>query len=637
MRIGVDCTPMQAGSSRDRGIGRYTLTLLRALTASDPNHEYILYHAVGQPPCSVAPGARAAARSVPVPPDAPTAIVQAVSGNPDSLDLLLLTSTHQSRMVGKRGVPAVAALLYDLIPERHPEIYFANDHYRQGYDRYLEEIRGYDLYLAISESTRRDFIERRDFPADRIVTLPPAVDHDRFRPAAAEAPWPAVLTALGIAQPYVLHVGGMDSRKGGLELIEAFGRLPRSVRERHQLVYAYAQRDSYQADRMRDAAAHEVRLILTGYVPEETLVALYQHAAVMAFPSKSEGLGMPVLEALASGTPVVAGNNTSLPELVGPAGLLVEAGDPPTIARALEHLLSDPRRRALLSHAGARRVRSFTWKRTARTALEAFAAIPACSFPGSPIKRGRKVITMCHYKRPQYSREVLDALRACDGIGDYLILPHVEPGDEEVRALIEAIDFAECLPTFHNIRQGLNANTENALADGFARSDYVIHLEDDILCAPDALRYFEWCRARFAADESVFTVSGYNREPDPSVPNMYHRVRRRRSFTPIGWATWRNRWDQFGGALRVLPYPWDMFMNDAFPASGIPQFQVEVFPELSRVQHIGLISSISFETPEWYEEHFSVKCWSGDAGVPAGEFHGCRIGWGRERSADERR
>ncbi len=107
---------------------------------------------------------------------------------------------------------------------------------------------------------------------------------------------------------------------------------------------------------------------------------------------------------------------------------------------------------------------------------------------------GRKVITMCHCLRPDYSRRVLHALGECVGIADYLILPHVEPASEEVRAEIEAIDFAECLPTFNASRLGVNRNTENALLDGFAFGDFVIHVEDDIVLAPDALLFYESMR-----------------------------------------------------------------------------------------------------------------------------------------------
>src|SRR4051794_8309684 len=129
---------------------------------------------------------------------------------------------------------------------------------------------------------------------------------------------------------------------------------------------------------------------------------------------------------------------------------------------------------------------------------------------------GRKVITMCLFKRPDYTRRVLEALRACDGIGDYLVLPHVEPGDDEGRALVEGIDFAECLPTFNRERLGVNLNTENALLDGFSFGDFSIHVEDDIVLAPDALRYYEWCGARYAADPSVFSVTSYHRRAEPT-------------------------------------------------------------------------------------------------------------------------
>jgi hypothetical protein len=231
----------------------------------------------------------------------------------------------------------------------------------------------------------------------------------------------------------------------------------------------------------------------------------------------------------------------------------------------------------------------------------------------------RKVITMCHYRRPEYTRRMLSALSACPEVGEYLILPSVEPGNEEVRDLIEAIDFAECRPHFNGERLGCNENTDQALALGFNVADYVIHLEDDILCAPDSLRYYEWARDRYASDTMVFSVSGYQRHrPGQTIlPEDHFRVRRRRAFSPWGWATWRDRWDQFGGALRVLTYPWDVFLNIAFAASPIEMFREEVYPELSRSQHIGLISSVS---PGQDSTHLTAANWAGDHVLADGEF-----------------
>ena len=233
---------------------------------------------------------------------------------------------------------------------------------------------------------------------------------------------------------------------------------------------------------------------------------------------------------------------------------------------------------------------------------------------------GRKVITMCHCTRPDYTRRVLQALRSCAGIADYLILPHVDPASEEVRAEIEAIDFAECLPTFNTSRLGVNRNTENALLDGFAFSNFVIHVEDDILLSSDALLYYEWCAEHYRSDPRVFSVTSYNRRAEAADPSEFHQVRLRRWFHPWGWATWRDRWETFSGTLHSSPASWDVLLNVIHCVGGLSSRCHEVYPELSRSQNIGEISSSSNRTVAYYRANHLLKHWAGDVAVPAEAF-----------------
>ncbi len=235
----------------------------------------------------------------------------------------------------------------------------------------------------------------------------------------------------------------------------------------------------------------------------------------------------------------------------------------------------------------------------------------------------RKVITMCLFKRPDYTRLVLEALRTCEGIGDYLILPHLEPGNDSVRDLVEAIDFAECIPTFNAERFGVDLNTELALADGFRHAGFVIHIEDDVVCAGDSLRYFEWCRERYRGDPSVFSVTGYNRSDKPPPPADWHRVNVRHWFHPLAFGIWRDRWETFRGRLHSAVPGWATFLNRTFCTGDQSGRLFEVYPELSRAQHIGFVSSLHArpQSPDWYLEHHYVRWWAGNHEVPAGEFH----------------
>jgi len=229
-------------------------------------------------------------------------------------------------------------------------------------------------------------------------------------------------------------------------------------------------------------------------------------------------------------------------------------------------------------------------------------------------------ITLTAGDRPAYLREVLDALRLCDGIADTILLPHVEPGNDEVRALIEAIDFAPCEPTWNQERLGVNRNTHDALADGFSRAPFVLHLEDDTVPARDCLTYFRYVGKRYAADSSVFTATAYNRLGSLPPRNTWHAIQRRVWLHPWAWATWRNRWESMAASAlwHATDLTWDCRVNEIVKRTGLH----EVYPVLSRVQNIGLTSSVysNAPPPSWYKKMHYLKHWAGCVSVPHGEF-----------------
>src|SRR5258708_27676946 len=141
----------------------------------------------------------------------------------------------------------------------------------------------------------------------------------------------------------------------------------------------------------------------------------------------------------------------------------------------------------------------------------------------------KKVITMVLYNRPDYTKAVLEALRRCDGIGDYLLLPHIEPGDEEVLALVKSIDFAGVKITLNRRRLGTGRNTFLAWRHGFREADFIVHIEDDTVPARDCLRFMEHCREAYRDDQEIFSVAAYNKLP--CAPSRYYDVSRRRPYT----------------------------------------------------------------------------------------------------------
>jgi glycosyltransferase involved in cell wall biosynthesis len=212
--------------------------------------------------------------------------------------------------------------------------------------------------------------------AGPVVVAPHGVDHDRFRPAE---PWPgadaAVLKGLGLdpGRPYVLHVGTLEPRKDVPGLVRAFDLVAAGHPDTLLVIAGHRGWGAEAVARAVAGSAHRERVVQTGYVPDPAVAALLRGAAVVAYPSLQEGYGLPALEALACGAPLVTTEGTAMAELAGTAALLVPPGDPVTLAGALDAVLSgegavaaERRRRGLEAAAGR------TWAASAERHMEAY-------------------------------------------------------------------------------------------------------------------------------------------------------------------------------------------------------------------------------------------------------------------------
>jgi len=252
---------------------------------------------------------------------------------------------------GFSGAAVVA--VHDLSFERIPEVMSRRDRvlFRTQVRR---SVRRADRVLTGSERTQRDLIEGYGLPEERIVVTPYGYD-PAFR---ADGP--------RREGRYLLFVGAIQPRKDPVAAVEALARLNGDLR----LVLVGPEKHGVQE--VRDAVRRlglEQRVELAGHVEREELAALYRGAACLVFPSRYEGFGLPVLEAMASGTPVVAVRATSVPEVAGDAAVLVEPGDPAALARGVEQALAEHDR---LAAAGLERARQFSWRETARRTLEVY-------------------------------------------------------------------------------------------------------------------------------------------------------------------------------------------------------------------------------------------------------------------------
>jgi glycosyltransferase involved in cell wall biosynthesis len=231
--------------------------------------------------------------------------------------------------------------------------------------------------IAPSEYTRRDLVETYGLDPARVTAIPLAVAK-HFRPVEDEAELGRVRERYGIRGEYVLAVGSIQPRKNLARLVRAYSALRRGRGRSNlpQLVLVGKQAWLY-GDTLRAIEEEGLAgsVLLTGYVSEGDLPALYTGALLFAYPSFYEGFGLPPLEAMSCGAPVLTGNLTSLPEVVGDAGLTVDPFDTDALAAGLARLIDDDALRAELSRRGLDRARRFDWRVTARMTLRVYRSV----------------------------------------------------------------------------------------------------------------------------------------------------------------------------------------------------------------------------------------------------------------------
>jgi len=234
--------------------------------------------------------------------------------------------------------------------------------------------------LTLSESVRRDIIDTYKIPPVRITTIPPAAP-PQFRPVSNEKVLQRVRHTYGIRGDYILSVGSIQPRKNLRRLVQAYSLLHDERPEVKLPVLVLVGKKAWlYGDTLRAIQQSGVgdRILLTDFVSEADLPALYSGALCFVYPSYFEGFGLPPLEAMQCGTPVIVGNKTSLPEVVGDAGLLVNPFAEGEIAAAMARVIDNPDLRQSLRVKGLNRAAKFSWQDTARRTLKVYeqVAIP---------------------------------------------------------------------------------------------------------------------------------------------------------------------------------------------------------------------------------------------------------------------
>jgi len=367
VRIGIDARKLH-----DYGIGTYIRNLLRELAGIDQESEYVL---VTRPQdvavaATLGPNFRAVADS-----SKPYSLAEQVSipltVRRERMDLFHATHYVLPALTPSKTVVTIHDCIHLMFPEYLPS--------RLGY--------GYaraSLYTAahksnriftVSEQSKRDILKFFKVPADKIVVTPNAID-TRLSAAPTDEHVLQTRERYQLSHSYLLYVGNIKPHKNLERLIEAFHLVRSEGRGELELLIIGDEISKMQPLRR---AIHKydihryVRFL--GYVPETTLAVLYRLASVIVFPSLYEGFGLPPLEAMAAGTPVVTSNVSSLPEVVGDAAILVDPYSPEAIAHGILTVLRSTHLREDLRRRGLKRAQEFSWARSVRRVRDVYGEV----------------------------------------------------------------------------------------------------------------------------------------------------------------------------------------------------------------------------------------------------------------------
>lgn len=400
MRIVIDMQGAQT-ASRFRGIGRYSTALAQAILRNAGTHEVWLVLNSHFPEATedvqtafkgLLPEERIVVFEVPplITWDAPSnawrrraaeliresflaalqpdvVFVTSLFEGADFYDTALSVGTFET------DIPTVVTL-YDLIPLLNQKTYLGTDRLNLWYQDKIENLKRADLLLSISYYSRQEAIDALGIEGNRIVNIssahtgnfhPCEVDDDR------RENW---RSCYGITKPFVMYNGALDSRKNLDRLLQAFALLPSSLRQSYQLVFVgnVLDFDRIRLQRLAVSLGIDGQFVLTGYISDNELAALFSGCTLFVFPSLHEGFGLPALEAMACGAATIGSNTTSIPEVIGRSDALFDPSNPDDIAAKIARALSDEVFLSSLREHALTQASKFSWDLCAKQAIAAF-------------------------------------------------------------------------------------------------------------------------------------------------------------------------------------------------------------------------------------------------------------------------
>jgi len=356
---------------RPVGAGNYIIHLVRSLAALKSEGEFIVFAQASRQELIALPE-DSTCRWVIVPDMKPAVrLVWEQTMFPRLVDksgVELLHSLHYTRPIRLPCASVVTFhdmtfFLYPRLHTRPKRIFF----------RLAMQIsaRGADALIADSESTRQDAIRLLGIPPQKIYTALLGVD-EAYRPISDLRALEAVQLKYGLPEDFILYVGMVEPRKNLPLLIRAFRKLMDLGTDTHLVIAGRLGWMYANVLQLIDTLGVKDRVSLIGYVPTQDLPLVYNLASIFVYPTLYEGFGLPALEAMACGVPVVTTEVSSLPEIVGDAGILVPANDETALTRAIQSVLTDRALSQRLAILGPERASQFTWERTAQQTLQVY-------------------------------------------------------------------------------------------------------------------------------------------------------------------------------------------------------------------------------------------------------------------------
>jgi glycosyltransferase involved in cell wall biosynthesis len=402
MRIVIDLQGAQA-ESKYRGIGRYSLSLAKAIVRNRGGHEIFLalnglfpdtIEATRAAFGNLLPQTNIRIWHAPNPVDSLNANNKWRRENAELVreaflaslkpDMVVISSMFEGltadvvTSIGRLtlNIPT-SVILYDLIPLVFRDPYLLDPSVESWYENKLGHLRRASLLLAISESSRQDGIHHLNFPAERVINISAAAEPEFLPRRVSEDKESEVRQRYGLQRPFVMYTGGIDHRKNIEGLIRAYAKLSKPLRTGHQLAIVCSIHPTNRS--ALEALAKEQgltinELVLTGFVPEDDLIVLYNLCKLFVFPSWYEGFGLPALEAMCCGRAVIGANHSSLPEVIGHKDALFDPHSDESIAEKISQVLSDDTLRQQLQQHGLKQAQRFSWDHSGKAAIAAIEA-----------------------------------------------------------------------------------------------------------------------------------------------------------------------------------------------------------------------------------------------------------------------